>query len=421
MDRLQAFLGALAILGLAWALAENRARVDLKRVAAGAAISFACAALFLKVPFVAQTLGLLNAPVQAIADSTRAGTALVFGYLGGGPLPFDEKFPGSSFVLALQALPIVLVMSALTTLLFHWGVLPAVVRGISWALRRTMGVGGAVGLSTAANVFVGMVEAPLFVRPYLAKLSRSELFVVMAGGMASIAGTVMVLYATIVARIVPDSFAHILIASLLSAPVSILIGRLLVPETGPSKNEGGGTDAELGPLEPVAQGTMDAIVKGTAAGLELLLNICALLIVLVALVALVNAGLSWFPEIAGAPLTLQRMLGWLFAPICFAMGIPWAEAGQAGALMGLKTALNEFVAYLALAGEGGDGLSERTRLILLYSMCGFANFGSLGIMIGGLATMCPERRPEIVELGMKSLVAGTLATCFMGAMVGALY
>lgn len=416
MDRLQAFLGAFAILGLAWALAENRARVDLKRAAAGAALSFACAALFLKVPLVAQTLGLLNAPVTAIADATRAGTALVFGYLGGGPLPFDEKFPGSSFVLALQALPIVLVMSALTTLLFHWGILPTVVRGISWALRRTMGVGGAVGLSTAANVFVGMVEAPLFVRPYLAKLSRSELFVVMVGGMASIAGTVMVLYATIVTRIVPDAFAHILIASLLSAPVAILIGRLMVPETGDAA-----TDAELGPLEPVARGTMDAIVKGTSAGLELLLNICALLIVLVALVALVNAGLSWLPEIAGAPLTLQRMLGWLFAPICFAMGIPWAEAGQAGALMGLKTALNEFVAYLSLAGEGGAGLSERTRLILLYSMCGFANFGSLGIMIGGLATMCPERRAEIVELGLKSLVAGTLATCFMGAMVGALY
>jgi concentrative nucleoside transporter, CNT family len=416
MDRVQAFVGAFAILGLAWTLAENRARVDLKRAAAGAALSFVCAILFLKVPFVAQTLGLLNAPVQAIAESTRAGTALVFGYLGGGPLPFDEKFPGSSFVLALQALPIVLVMSALTTLLFHWGILPAIVRGISWGLRRAMGVGGAVGLSTAANVFVGMVEAPLFVRPYLAKMSRSELFVVMVGGMASIAGTVMVLYATIVARIVPDAFAHILIASLLSAPVTILIGRLMVPET----NEAA-TNAELGPLEPVAQGTMDAIVKGTAAGLELLLNICALLIALVALVALFNAGLGWFPDIAGAPLTIQRLLGWAFAPICFAMGIPWAEAVQAGALMGIKTALNEFVAYLALAGEGGAGLSERTRLILLYSMCGFANFGSLGIMIGGLATMCPERRPEIVGLGLKSLVAGTLATCFMGAMVGVLY
>lgn len=416
MDRLQAFAGAFGILAIAWALSENRRGVDRRQAVFGTALSFACAVLFLKIPFVAQTLGLLNAPVQAIADATRAGTALVFGYLGGGPLPFDEKFPGASFVLALQALPIVLVMSALTTLLFHWGVLPAIVRGISWGLRRTMGVGGAVGLSTAANVFVGMVEAPLFIRPYLAKLTRSELFVVMVGGMASIAGTVMVLYATIVGRIVPDAFGHILIASLLSAPVAILIARIMVPE-----RDANATPGELGPLEPVAQGAMDAIVKGTAAGLELLLNICALLIVLVALVALANAGLGLLPEIAGATLTIERALGWVFAPICWLMGVPWAEAAQAGALMGIKTALNEFVAYLSLAGEGGAGLSERTRLILLYAMCGFANFGSLGIMIGGLATMCPARRPEIVGLGLKSLVAGTLATCFMGAMVGALY
>jgi concentrative nucleoside transporter, CNT family len=416
MDRVQAFFGMFAILGIAWAFAENRRHVSFRAALLGLAVSFACAAVFLKVPFVAPAIGLLNAPVQAIADATRAGTTLVFGYLGGGPLPFDEKFPGASFVLAIQALPIVLVVSALTTVLFHWGVMPAIVRGIAWVLRRTMGVGGAVGLSTAANVFVGMVEAPLFIRPYLAKLSRAELFVVMVGGMASIAGTVMVLYATLVARLVPDAFAHILIASLLSAPVSILIGRIMVPETDATATEG-----ELGPLEPVANGTMDAIVKGTSAGLELLLNICAMLIVLVALVALVNAGLGLLPDVFGAPLKIERVLGWIFAPICWLMGIPWAEAVQAGALLGIKTALNEFVAYLALAGEGGAGLSERTRLILLYALCGFANFGSLGIMIGGLATMCPQRRPEIVELGFKSLIAGTLATCLMGAMAAVLY
>ncbi|MBL0932363.1 MAG: nucleoside:proton symporter [Alphaproteobacteria bacterium] len=416
MDRLQAFIGMFAILGIAWTLAENRRHVSLRAALLGLAVSFVCAALFLKLPYVATTIGLLNAPVQAIADATRAGTTLVFGYLGGGPLPFDEKFPGASFVLAIQALPIVLVVSALTPVLFHWGVMPAIVRAIAWALRRTMGVGGAVGLSTAANVFVGMVEAPLFIRPYLAKLTRAELFIVMVGGMASIAGTVMVLYATLIGRIVPDAFAHILIASLLSAPVTILIARIMVPETTP-----GATEGELGPLEPVANGAMDAIVKGTAAGLELLLNICAMLIVLVALVALVNAGLGLLPDAFGAPLKIERMLGWIFAPICWLMGIPWAEAPQAGALLGLKTALNEFVAYLSLAGDGGAGLSERTRLIMLYALCGFANFGSLGIMIGGMATMCPARRPEIVELGFKSLVAGTLAPCLMGAMAAVLY
>jgi CNT family concentrative nucleoside transporter len=354
--------------------------------------------------------------VQAIADATRAGTSFVFGYLGGGALPFDEKSPGGAFVLALQALPLVLVMSALTTLLFHWGVLPALVRAISAVLKRLLGVGGAVGLSTAANVFVGMVEAPLFIRPYLMRLTRGELFVVMVGGMASIAGTVMVLYASIVARIVPDAFGHILIASLLSAPVTVLVGRIMLPDPA-----GTATAGELGPLEPVAESTMDAVVKGTVAGLELLLNIVAMLIVLIALVALANAALGLLPDFLGAPLKLERVLGWIMAPVCWLMGIPWAEATTAGALMGVKTVLNEFIGYVQLASVPDGALSPRSRLIMLYAMCGFANFGSVGIMIGGLSTMAPDRRSEIVGLGMKSLVAGTLATCFMGAMVGTLY
>ncbi|MBL8832588.1 MAG: nucleoside:proton symporter [Rhodospirillales bacterium] len=415
MERLQAFVGMFGLLAIAWAMSENRRLVSWRHAAAGFAASFACAVVFLKVPYVADAFGLLNAPVQAIADATRAGTSFVFGYLGGGALPFEERSPGGAFVLALQALPLVLVMSALTTLLFHWGVLPLVVRAISAVLKRALGVGGAVGLSTAANVFVGMVEAPLFIRPYLARLTRGELFVVMVGGMASIAGTMMILYATVVGRAVPDAFGHILIASLLSAPVTILIGRIMVPDAADARTQG-----ELGPLEPVAQGTMDAIVKGTVAGLELLLNIVALLIVLIALVALANATLGLLPPIFGAALTLERMLGWVMAPVCWLMGIPWAEAPTAGALMGAKTVLNEFIGYIQLASLPDDALSGRSRLILVYALCGFANFGSLGIMIGGLATMAPDRRREIVDLGMRSLVAGTLATCFMGAMVGVL-
>jgi len=360
-------------------------------------------------------LGLLNVPVQAVADATSAGTSFVFGYLGGGPLPFAEASPGGAFVLALQALPLVLVVSALTTLLFHWGILPRIVRALSSVLERSLGVGGAVGLSTAANVFVGMVEAPLFIRPYLARLARGELFVVMVGGMASIAGTVMVLYATIVGRAVPDAFGHILVASLLSAPVTILIARIMVPDAGAR------TAATLGAEEQVAANAMDAIAKGTSAGLELLLNIAAMLVVLIALVALANSALGLLPEIFGAKLTLERALGWVMAPICWLMGISWAEAATAGALMGVKTVLNEFVAYVQLANTPPEILSERARLILVYALCGFANFGSLGIMIGGLATIAPARRAEIVDLGMKSLVAGTLATCFMGALVGALY
>jgi CNT family concentrative nucleoside transporter len=415
MERLQAFAGLFGLLAIAWILSENRRRVSRRQALAGLAASFGCAVLFLKVPYVAEAFGLLNVPVQAIADATRAGTSFVFGYLGGGALPFEERSPGGAFVLALQALPLVLVMSALTTLLFHWGILPAIVRAISAVLARTMGVGGAVGLSTAANVFVGMVEAPLFIRPYLMRLTRGELFIVMAGGMASIAGTMMVLYAGILGRVVPDAFGHILIASLLSAPVTILVGRIMVPDAADARTQG-----ELGPLEPVAQGTMDAIVKGTLSGLELLLNIVALLIVLIALVALADSVLGLLPAAFGAPLTLERGLGWVMAPVCWLMGIPWAEAPTAGALMGAKTVLNEFVGYIQLAGLPEGALSGRSRLIMLYAMCGFANFGSLGIMIGGLSAMAPDRRGEIVSLGLRSLVAGTLATCIMGALVGVL-
>ncbi|MCZ8309787.1 MAG: nucleoside:proton symporter [Magnetospirillum sp.] len=416
MERLQAAFGLFALLAIAAALSENRRAIDWRRAGLAFAASIAAALLFLKVPFAAQALGLLNVPVQAVADATRAGTSFVFGYLGGGPLPFAEASPGGAFVLALQALPLVLVVSALTTLLFHWGVLPKIVRALSFVLERSLGVGGAVGLSTAANVFVGMVEAPLFIRPYLARLTRGELFVVMVGGMASIAGTVMVLYATIVGRVVPDAFGHILVASLLSAPVTILIGRIMVPDAAATR-----TAATLDAGEPIAVSAMDAIAKGTSAGLELLLNIVAMLIVLIALVALANSALGLLPEIFGAKLTLERALGWVMAPICWLMGISWAEAATAGALMGVKTVLNEFVAYVQLANTPAEALSDRARLILVYALCGFANFGSLGIMIGGLTTIAPQRRAEIVALGMKSLVAGTLATCFMGALVGALY
>jgi CNT family concentrative nucleoside transporter len=339
----------------------------------------------------------------------------VFGYLGGGALPFDLKAPGADFILAFQALPVVLVMSVLTTLLFYWRILPPIVRGMAWLLERTLGIGGAVGLSTAANIFLGMVEAPLFIRPYLARLTRSELFLVMTGGMAGIAGTVLVLYATLLAPLIPDAAAHFVIASVLSAPAAILISLIMVPETGGTRTDGALDDPEIH-----ASTTMDAIVKGTTAGLELLLNIVAMLIVLVALVYLANAIIGLLPSVGGAPISLQRMLGTVMAPVCWLMGVPWPQAVTAGSLMGIKTVLNELIAYVELAKLGPDALDPRSRLIMLYAMCGFANFGSLGIMIGGLGTMAPQRRGEINALGLKSIVSGTLATCLMGAIVGLL-
>jgi CNT family concentrative nucleoside transporter len=415
MQNLQSLLGIFVLLALAWSISENRRAVAWKQAAIALLTTFATAVVMLKMPGATRLFAALNGAVDAIAGATRAGTSFVFGYLGGGRLPFELKSPGAEFVLALQALPIVLVMSVLTTLLFYWRILPPIVRGFSWSLERTLNVSGAVGLSTAANIFLGMVEAPLFIRPYLASLTRSELFMVMTGGMAGIAGTVLVLYATILGAVIPNAAAHFIIASVLGAPAAILVSQIMVPDRG--EEHPGRTSIEIA---PIASSTMDAIVKGTAVGLELLLNICAMLIVMVALVHLANAILGVLPPIGGGPITLERLLGAVMAPVCWLMGIPWEQAATAGSLMGMKTILNELIAYFELARLPADALDTRSRLIMLYGLCGFANFGSLGIMIAGLSTMAPERRDDVLSLGIKSIVSGTLATCLIGAMVGLL-
>jgi len=420
MQNLQSTLGVAAIIAIAWSFSENRRAVPWRQVITGLAITFALALLMLKVPQPQAAFNAINRAVQAIAEATKAGTSFVFGYVGGGPLPFDAKSPGSEFILAFQALPVVLVMSVLSSLLFYWRIMPPIVRAFSWALERALDVGGAVGLSTAANIFVGQVEAPLFIRPYLPQLSRSEMFVVMTGGMAGIAGTVFVLYATILADAIPNAAGHIAVCSVLGAPAAIFISLIMVPDPE-QKHTGGALGAKgADKVEQVADSTMDAIVKGTGAGLELLLNITAMLIVFIALVHLANATLGLLPDILGAPLTLQRALGWVMAPVCWLMGIPWSQAVTAGGLMGIKTILNELLAYLQLAALPDGALDSRSRLIMLYAMCGFANFGSLGMMIAGLATMCPPKRNEVVSLGFKSIVSGTLTTCLLGAIVGVL-
>ena len=403
-DWLHALTGIAGLLLLAWLASENRRAVPWRAVGAGVLLQLLLALLFLKVAVLKDAFLALNDILLGLEKATSAGTSLVFGYLGGGTPPFQVSDPAASFILAFRALPIVLVISALSALLFYWRVLPAVVRALSWALEKTMGVGGVVGLSAAANVFVGMVEAPLVVRPYLARISRGELFALMAGGMASIAGTVLFLYGSILAPVLPDAVAHLLIASILSAPAALAIAFLMVPPQGAHT----GSRIEL---RSEAASSMDALTRGVLDGAQLLLNIVAMLVVFVALVALVNLLI--------APYTLQALLGWLLAPLAWLAGIPWSEAHAAGALLGTKTVVNELVAYLELARS--SGFTERTRLLLTYALCGFANLGSLGIMIGGLGTMCPERRGEIAALGLKSIIAGTLATCLTAASVALLY
>jgi len=397
----QPVLGIAGLLLIAWLLSEARRAVPWRAVAAGLALLLVLALLLLKLPYAKDAFLKLNDALLLLETATQAGTGFVFGYLGGGKPPFAETDPGSSFILAFRALPLVLVISALSALLFHWRVLPVVVRAISWMLEKSMRVGGVVGLSTAANVFVGMVEAPLFIRPYLARVSRGELFAIMTGGMASIAGTVLFLYASILGKAMPDAVAHLLIASILSAPAALAVAFVMVP---PGAAPAGGRLELAGEYSS----SMDALTRGTLEGAQLLLNIVAMLLVFVSLVALVNLVI--------APYTLQGMLGWLLAPLAWLAGIPWSEAQAAGTLLGTKTVVNELVAYVEMSKM--DGLSERSRLLMTYALCGFANFGSLGIMIGGLGTMCPNRRAEVVQLGLKSIVAGTLATCLTAACVG---
>ena len=397
---------------IAWAFSENRRTVAWRPVVAGMLLTFGLGVVLLKAPYVKDVFLALNGALNALEKATQDGTSFVFGFLGGAPLPFAETYAGASFVLAFRALPLVLVVSALSALLFYWRVLPWIVKVFSFLLQKTMGVGGAIGLSSAANVFVGMVEAPLVVRPYIRNMSRGELFILMSCGMATVAGTVMALYASVLSKVVPDALGHILIASIISTPAAIAISVLMVPGKTPA------TEGKL--VSQAATSSMDAVTRGTVDGALLLVNIVAMLVVLVALVSLANQILALLPEVAGAPVTLQRVLGIALAPLVWIMGIPWAEATTAGALMGTKTVLNELLAYIDLAKLPEGALSPRSRLMMTYALCGFANFGSLGIMIGGLATLAPERRDEIVSLGGKTIVSGTLATCVAASVVGML-
>jgi len=407
----QSIAGLLTFTGIAWLLSENRKQVKLNMAVIGIVLQLLVGLILLKIPIFREFFLLLNRLALSLEEATTAGTSFVFGYLGGADLPFKEKFPGASFILAFRALPLVLVISALSALLFYWRILPLVVRAFSWALQKTMGLGGTEGVGVSANIFVGMVESPLFIRPYLQRMTRSEIFTLMTSGMATIAGTVMVLYASILRTTIPDIMGHILTASIISVPAAITISKLMVPETDEL------TPGEI-TLAEKATSSMDAVTKGTLQGVELLLNIIAMLVVLVALVYLMNLILGLFPEFGGKPVTLQRLMGYIMAPIVWLMGIPLSEATTAGALMGTKTILNELLAYLDLSRLEPGTLSPRSMVIMTYAMCGFANPGSLGIMIGGMGTMAPTRRDEIVALGFRSIIAGTLATCMTGAVVG---
>lgn len=409
---LQSAFGISVIIALAWVLSEDRRAFPWRTVVAGLALQAVIAMLLLKVPVARSGLLALNGAVDALTTATKAGSAFVFGFVGGGAPPFAVTNPVGMVSFAFQILPLVLVISALSALLWHWRILQLIVNAIAFALRKLMNIGGAAGLGSAATIFLGMVEAPLLIRPYLSKLTRSELFMLMTVGLASVAGTVFFLYASILKDVVPGALGHILIASMMSLPAAILIARIMIP------GEAGVATESASDLK--YRSSMDAIARGTEDGLKIYLQILAMLLVMVALISLADTILRNLPWVRGLPLSLERIFGWLFAPLVWLFGVPWAQAPTAGSLMGIKTILNELVAYLNLAALPTGALDPRSTLIMVYAMCGFANLGSVGIMIAGMSTLAPERRDEIVPLALRAIVSGTLASGLTGTMIGLL-
>ncbi len=410
---MQALLGIAVLLGFAWLVSEDRRGVSARSVFVGIAIQFALAAALLRLPYIRDALLLANHAVYGIESATRAGTSFVFGFLGGAAPPFQSIADNPLYIFAFRILPQIIVFSVLVALLWYWRILPQVIRGFAWVLRRSLGVGGAVGVAGASSVFLGMVETPLVIRAYLKNLTRSEFFTVMTCGMSTVAGSIMVLYANVLQNVLSGALGHILIASVVNVVGAITVARIIIPS---NETTSGGDLADALKYDSM----MDAITRGTTDGLRLAINVGAMLIALVSLIALVNLLIAW-AVVGGEALTLERIMGWIFAPVAWLIGIPWAEASQGGALLGTKLVLNELVAYIQLGGLPADALSAHSRIILTYALCGFANFGSLGIMLGGIAALVPERRSELLVLAPKTLISGTIVTCVTGAIVGLVY
>jgi CNT family concentrative nucleoside transporter len=411
---LQSLVGVVLVVAVCWAMSENRRAFPWRLTLGAVAVQAALVLALFAIPGSQGVLAAITGAVDGLAAATNRGTQFVFGYLAGGDQPYVVQNPPALFTFAFQVLPLILVISALSALLWHWRILRWITRGFGFLFQRTMGLGGASALAVAANIFLGMIESPIVIRAYLDKLSRSEMFLMMVVGLATVAGSTMVAYAALLAPVLPNAAGHVLVASIVSAPAGILLARILIPET-PGQ---GGAHAEYDSALKY-DSSIDAIVKGTADGLMVVLNISAVLIVFVALVALANVMLGGFWLFDG-PVTVERVLGWLFAPVAWAIGVSWDEAAKAGWLLGVKLTLTEFVAYIELGKVPAGEMSERTRMLMTYALCGFANIGSVGITVTGLSVLIPERREEVLGMVWKALLGGFLATLMTASVVGAL-
>lgn len=410
----QALLGVLVVIAACWGLSENRRRFPWRLAIGAVAVQAALVLALFAIPGSQAVLAAITGAVDGLARATNEGARFVFGYLAGGDQPYAVSDQGALFTFAFQVLPLILVISALSALLWHWKVLKWITWGFGLVFQKTMGLGGASALAVAANIFLGMIESPIVIRAYLDKLTRSEIFLMMVVGLATVAGSTMVAYAAILGPVLPNAAGHVLVASIVSAPAGVLLARIMIPE---APGEGGEVADYRSTLK--YDSAVDAIVKGTSDGLMVVLNISAILIVFVALVALVNVMLGGLWLFDG-PVTVERVLGWLFMPLAWLTGVEWSEAGIAGRLLGVKLTLTEFVAFIQLGAVPEGDMSERTRMLMTYALCGFANVGSVGITVTGLSVLIPERRHEVLGMVWKALFAGFLSTLMAASVVGAL-
>ena len=402
--------GFVGLIVLAFPFSVNYRNIRYKYILYGIVSQLILAAILLKVPFVISFFELLGNGVTVLQNATIEGASFVFGYP-----PSDSSYVYRSLLetFAFGVLPYIIVMSCISAILWYWGVLPFIVKIISRACQKLFNIGGPVGLGAAANVFIGQVEAPLLIKPFVNKLSNKELLILMTAGMATVAGSVMVALITILEVQFPNEnlIQHFLTASILSIPAAIMYANIMIPSDVT-------TDSDNTITDKVYKSTMDAITSGTAQGSGIAVSVGTILIAVIALVYIANSLLGFIGGFFGIGLSIETLLGYLFAPITWLMGIPWNEAVIAGELLGIKTTLNEFVAYPALASLEEGLLSERSKLITFYGLCGFANFSSVGILISGIGAMAPERKDDLINVSFKALVAATLASCMTGLVVG---
>ena len=413
---LQIIIGFIGLVFIAIPFSQNKSAINYRHILIAIIFQVLLAFALIKIPFIVQIFAYLSDGVTALQAATQEGSEFVFGYLSNPTTaPFENSSTGNSIIFAFQILPLIVVISSLSALLWFWNILPLIIRAISRVFEKLFNIGGPIGLGATANIIMGQVEAPLLVRPYLSTMSKKELLILMTAGMSTVSGSIMIALVSMLQPQFPEVnlIQHLVSASILSIPAAIMYANIMMPSSEEVTNFVG--DA----VPKVYDSSMDAVTRGTRDGLEICLNVGAILIAFIALVSLFNSILGIVGGWVGfSNLSLQLILGYIFFPIVWLMGVPLEETFASAELLGLKTALNEFVAYGALANIDPGVLSDRSKLITLYGLCGFANFSSIGILVSGIGAMAPERKNDLIKMSVKALIGATLASCMTGLVIG---